>query len=98
MKIFLIVGFSFLAIASFGQADSTSVDRSELKRLLTKVQKNKKKFDTLEKDFSEKELRFTPIIDKSGLTSIQVKQKDRLLYIFEIDPKTYKIIGEIDWR
>ena len=98
MKNLLIVGMLFMTLISFGQVDSVEVDKKKLDSLLVTIKKDRKKFDTLEDTFSEKDLIFKPIVDELGLRSIEVKQADRLLWIYLIDSKTYKIKAEIDWR
>jgi hypothetical protein len=100
MKGLLILVLMLVTTCSFGQGqtDSVKVDKDKLNSLIETIKKDKKKFDTFEKDFSEDKLSFKPIIGKMGLTSIEVKQEERLLYIFDIDPKTYRITGEYDWR
>jgi hypothetical protein len=98
MRRLLFIGLLLGTINSFGQVDSVNVDQTKLKSLLETVKKDKKKFDTFDKDFSEKDLKFSPVIEKSGLTRIEVKLRDKLIYEFLIDPKTYKIVAEDDLR
>jgi hypothetical protein len=98
MRRLLFIGLLLGTINSFGQVDSVNVDQTKLKSLLETVKKDKKKFDTFDKDFSEKDLKFSPVIEKSGLTRIEAKLRDKLIYEFLIDPKTYKIVAEDDLR
>jgi hypothetical protein len=98
MKNLLIVGMLFIAISSFGQAGSVEVDKEKLDSLLETIKKDKKKFDTLEEKFSEMDLIFEPIINETGLKAIEIKHADRLLFIYYVDSKTYKITEIIDWR
>lgn len=98
MRRLLFIGLLLGTINSFGQVDSVNVDKTKLKSLLETVKKDMKKFDTFDKDFSEKDLKFLPVIEKSGLTRIEVKLRDKLIYEFLIDPKTYEIVAEDDLR
>jgi hypothetical protein len=98
MRQLLIIGLLLVTIISFGQDDSVKVDKKKLKSLLETIKKDKKRFNTFDKDFSDKDLIFKPIIEKTGLTGIEVKLLDKLIYEFHIDPKTYKITAEDDLR